>query len=390
MPCDPVNDSSSASKPRRNADKAPRASPRPNGSKTNGRTSNHSTGGLTLRDIAKKLGISHVAVSLALRDAPGVSETLRRQIQAVAEEMGYRPNLDAAALGRRRATAPSQQTVAHIAWIDCNPEARQLHPNKELALCREGARNAAEQYGYVLEKFADTTKWSLELLTNTLKARDIAGILLSFPRALPKYWERFPWQDYPVVSLSGPTARSAFPSVASDHFNNCLLAFEKIRALGYPRVGFVTNRATDTRFTAGFLTAQLNLPAPQRIPIHFLTSQTNTIIEQQRLDQWIRKHRPDALLTNLSLLPQILKGACYRVPRDLGLASLDVLESDGLAGIDPKPEAIGNAAAEMLILQLNARGLNIPESSREMLIIGEWKTGISLPPRPSPINARPA
>jgi len=299
--------------------------------------------------------------------------------------MGYRPNLDAAALGRRRAAAPSQQTVAHIAWIQRGPES---HPDKNLARYRQGARDAAKRYGYVLEEFTGTTNLALEQLDRVLKARDINGILLPVPPGLPKSEKSFPWQDYSVVRLSDPSARSVFPLVASDHFSNCLLAFEKICALGYPRVGFVTNRTTETRFTAGFLTAQLSLPEPQRIPIHFLTSRTDTIIEQQRLDQWIRKHRPDALLTNLAYLSPILKSADYRVPQDIGLASLNILESDDIAGIDPKPEAIGNAAAEMLILQLNARGLNIPESSREMLIVGEWKPGISLPPRSNLINAR--
>lgn len=395
MPCDPVSDHSPASKPLRNSGKAFRASPGKNAAGTRKRATGskahaRASGGITLRDIAKKLGVSHVTVSLALRDAPGVSETLRRQIHTVAEEMGYRPNADAAALGRRRSAGPEPPTATSLAWIDCGREPLQPRRSKELALYWQGARNAAERYGRVLEVFDGTTNLALEYSNLALKARNVTGILVAFHPLLPKYWEKFPWQDYSVVRLGTPILRPAFPSVASDHFSNCLLAIENIRALGYPRIGFVANRATNKRVMAGYYAAQLGLPEPHRIPNHLLTSHTNNIIEQQRLDQWVRKHRPDALLTDVQILPLMLKSAGYRIPHEIGLASLNILDSPDIAGIDPKPEALGNAAAEMLILQLNARGLNIPESSREMLIVGEWKPGASLPPRPNAVLAKSA
>ena len=302
--------------------------------------------------------------------------------------MGYRPNPDAAALGRRRSAATAPTTATILAWINPGREPLQLNRSKELALYRQGARDAAQQYGHVLEEFDGTTNRALEHSNATLKARNITGIVVPFHPLLPKYWENFPWQDYTVVHLDNSIVRPGFLSVAGDHFRNCLLAFEKIRALGYSRVGYVTNRATKKRFIAAYLTAQLGQPESQRIPIYYLTSHTNNIVEQQRLDQWIRKHRPDALLTDLSILPPILKSACYRVPNDIGLATLNILESRDLAGIDPKPETVGNAAVEMLVQQLNARSLEIPTSSRQLLIAGEWAHGPSLPPRAQPSIAR--
>ena len=236
MRCDPVNHPSSASKPRRSSDKSSRASPRPSDSKAHGRKSNHTTGGTTLRDIAKELGISHVTVSLALRDAPGVSEALRRQILTVAGNMGYRPNADAAALGRRRSAATAQQTATVLAWINPGREPLQPDRSKELALYWQGACDAAKQYGSVLEEFDGTTHRALEYANETLKARNLTGILVPFHSLIPKYWETFPWQDYTVVHLDSSIVRAGFLSVASDYFRNCLLACEKIRALGYPRV----------------------------------------------------------------------------------------------------------------------------------------------------------
>ncbi|WP_058303148.1 substrate-binding domain-containing protein [Gorillibacterium timonense] len=49
--------------------------------------------GVTMRDVAEKLGISSVTVSKALNDKEGVSEELKEKIKQVAAEMGYQMNM---------------------------------------------------------------------------------------------------------------------------------------------------------------------------------------------------------------------------------------------------------------------------------------------------------
>jgi len=357
------------------------ASANANDSKSNHRASNQSGESVTLRDIAKELGISHVTVSRALRGEPGISEVRRKQILAAVQKMGYQPNTNAAALGQRRSSVPAQRIASSLAWIHHALDPKQHRQARQFTLYHKGASATARQYGYTLVEFDGRTSSSLVQLRDALKTQIIAGILVPCPFVLPRHWDHFPWQDYPVVRLGILPGPPRLPSVASDHFGNCLLAFEKMRSLGYLRTGFITNRAVDKRPAAGFLAAQLGLPRPHRLPIHFFTSQTNTIIEQQRLDQWIRKYQPDALLTDLATLPQALKSAGYSVPGDIGLATLSTFEHPELAGIDPRPEAIGGAAAEMLVSGLNSHRLNIPASDRELLIPGEWASGSSLPPR---------
>ncbi len=54
-----------------------------------------SCGSYTMADIAKKVGVSPTAVSMALRNTDGVSEILREKIRKVANEMHYSPTLAA-------------------------------------------------------------------------------------------------------------------------------------------------------------------------------------------------------------------------------------------------------------------------------------------------------
>ena len=50
-------------------------------------------GFFTQADIAKKLKVSRVTISKALRDNPDISPAMRRRVKEFAEEVGYNPNL---------------------------------------------------------------------------------------------------------------------------------------------------------------------------------------------------------------------------------------------------------------------------------------------------------
>lgn len=64
---------------------------------------------IRLVDIAKKLDLTKVSVSKALRDHPDISEKTRQKVKEVAREMGYRPNLVARSL-----TSQKSQTIGVI------------------------------------------------------------------------------------------------------------------------------------------------------------------------------------------------------------------------------------------------------------------------------------
>lgn len=59
----------------------------------------------TIKDIARRAGVSESAVSFALNDRPGVSQETRARIRRVAEELGWQPNSAARALSGERSGA---------------------------------------------------------------------------------------------------------------------------------------------------------------------------------------------------------------------------------------------------------------------------------------------
>ena len=67
---------------------------------------------VSLRDIAKHLGVSHVTVSLALRDNTRISKALREKVRQTAEELGYRPDPMLMALAQYRQGKKVAPTVS--------------------------------------------------------------------------------------------------------------------------------------------------------------------------------------------------------------------------------------------------------------------------------------
>ncbi|MFD7261256.1 LacI family DNA-binding transcriptional regulator [Streptomyces sp. NPDC059874] len=59
----------------------------------------------TIKDIARRAGVSESAVSFALNDRPGVSQETRARIRRLAEELGWQPNSAARALSGERSGA---------------------------------------------------------------------------------------------------------------------------------------------------------------------------------------------------------------------------------------------------------------------------------------------
>ena len=56
----------------------------------------------TIKTIAKLAGVSHVAVSKALRDAPDISILTKERIIQIAKDVGYTPNAAARSLSASR------------------------------------------------------------------------------------------------------------------------------------------------------------------------------------------------------------------------------------------------------------------------------------------------
>ncbi len=72
---------------------------------------------VTQRDVARKAGVSHVTVSLALRGSPSSTEQTRNRIVKIADTLGYSPDPMLTALSSYRKQNRPEAYHANIAWL---------------------------------------------------------------------------------------------------------------------------------------------------------------------------------------------------------------------------------------------------------------------------------
>jgi LacI family transcriptional regulator len=336
---------------------------------------------VSMRDIAKAVGVSVSAVSLAIKSSPRVSEGMRQKIQEKIKEMGYQPDPMLAALCHYRRSRSTAPIGAELAWINCWPDPKKLRSYREFDYYWQGALEEARQSGFRLESFNLKECETFERLEKILRARNIRGILIPPHGALNINWGDFRWDDYCTIRFGHSVQHPRVHIVASDQLMDGTIAFENIWNKGYRRIAYVATRGSSVktaRFSAGFLQGQLKVEAKLKLQ-PLLLDEVDYQKDEKTFLSWLRKTKPDAIFTDLAYLPRMLTKAGYRVPQDIGLVATSVLDGNASAGIDQNSREIGKAAIQMLISLINHNERGIPDICRELLIEGSWKDGDSLP-----------
>lgn len=339
---------------------------------------------VSLRDIAKELGISHVSVSLALRDSPRISKQRKEQVKETAERMGYSPDPMLSALANYRQQKDNQGIHSALAWINQWPDKEQLRKHREFDAYWNGAQDAAAKLGFRLEEFRINDDLSGERLLTIFKTRNIRGILIPpHPRGIDL--KGFDWSQFSIVRFGYSVRQSKVHLVTSEMVANAMLAYQNMRKNGYKRIGLVSQEDFDfnTRHNirAGYKAAEdLQALPDQVIPALFLKAQ-NIDKDLQELREWLDKYKPDAILSSSPTVKELLDRLQLRVPQDISVAVTSILDAYFDTGIDQHSDEIGRVAVSKLAGLIHENETGLPQTIRRTAIAGTWVQGKSLPPK---------
>ncbi len=129
---------------------------------------------MTLKELAKALGISPTTVSRALNGFPEVSEETRKKVQAAADAYGYRPNMRARSLATGRAMA-----IGHV--IPVSSEHEMMNPVFSDFISGAGEIYAANGYDMLISIVPDAEQERAYKEFRTKGTVD--GIIVHAPRA---------------------------------------------------------------------------------------------------------------------------------------------------------------------------------------------------------------
>lgn len=336
---------------------------------------------VTQRDIAKKLGLDHSTVSLALRDSPKISKTRREKVIQVAQEMGYELNAAASALARFKRISSQTPIHAALAWLNSWDKPAELLKLNEFKLYWDGVGETASRLGYNLEEIILSEKLSPSRAQHILETRGIQAILIPPHGSRSSTFRQFDWSRFTALRFGRSVPYPAVNLVTADHVANAMLAYNEVRLRGYQRIGMVDSSLDKEWFffDAGYMKAQQYSPKGQQLSILRLKEQD--VKNQKLFEKWLQKEKPDAIITSLVTVPEMLTQAGYRIPDDIALAAMSVLDGHISSGIYQNSKEIGRVAALNLIAQIQDNQRGIPDLHRETLVRGHWVEGDTCPRR---------
>lgn len=338
-----------------------------------------------LRAIAEKTGLTRMAVSLALRGRPGVSDETRQHVLEVAQELGYQPDPEVAKLLARIRTRVSADSQSCLALLTSGqtPDRWKVFVTERKYV--EGARERATRYGYRLEEFwLGEPGVSPTRRSSILWNRGIEGVIIApLQERLSGDKSRKVELDYSLFSVVEISETVDWPDLdrtVHDQYTSMLKCLTELRDLNYQRVGLVLEEALDLRVNGKWTAAYLRYKHQglmAKMPPPLLLA----VADQKAFDRWLDRYQPDAVISVDRFGLRMLQARGLKLPRDIGYASLDVDGDNpvhpGLSGIDQNSELVGAAAVDMLVAAIHRGHRGIPAHPMRTEVEGTWTAGNS-------------
>jgi len=180
----------------------------------------------TIKDLAKKLGVSPSTVSRALRDHPDISRETKRRVTEAAEKYHYQPNQLAQSLQKKRSN-----TIGVIV-----PEIRHHFFSTVIS----GIEEIAYDHGFTIMVCQSNETLSREILnTQALVANQVAGLLIAISSETTNvdHLSGALKQGVPLVQFDRVVEELPTSKVVVDDYKAAYEAVTHLAKAGYRRIG---------------------------------------------------------------------------------------------------------------------------------------------------------
>ncbi len=308
----------------------------------------------SLKDIAKRMGVSIATVSRALRNSHEVGEDLKRKIQALAHEMNYRPNPFAQSLRKEApriigVVVPNLVTHYYAGVLD-------------------GIEDYARQKGYSVFSSNSHENHELETLAiDNFISLHVEGIIACLAQDTTDYshFEEIHNMGIPLVFFARTCLPNMFSQVVADGDVAAQKATQHLIDRGCRRIAFIggpNHLDMVRRRKHGYLEAlrENGIPIDRSLvscgKIDFDCARENTLQLLQR------PHRPDAILAFNDIVTyaafDAIKSLDLRIPDDVAI--IGFTDGDTTAFVTPPLSVIadqayleGQKACELLLRNIN-------------------------------------
>jgi LacI family transcriptional regulator len=323
------------------------------------------SGGVTIKEIAEYLKISHSTVSRALSDHPYTNAETKQRVRRAVEKLGYVPNAAARTLRGDKSSLvglilPEFQNelfeaAAQILSRRCLKEGMQM----VLAVSED---DPVAEYKHVLA---------------LREARALGIIITPTPRMMESTVALL--SSIPLVQYSRRHPLLSAPAVTTDGRHGIFLAAEHLLKLGHRRIAYVgmeTDKSTGAERLAGFMKAHAQYSVPFDPSLRRLGPSLADFARSAVSEMLQRAEPPSALVLGSSALTtgalKALRSEGWKMPGDISLTgygdhSWYSLLTPGITTIHFPVNEMAEAAASHLMRQL-LPGADASEQSTHIAI----------------------
>jgi DNA-binding LacI/PurR family transcriptional regulator len=308
---------------------------------------------VTIKDIARELGVSPSTVSRALKDHPDISAATKKQVRDLVEKLKYKPNPIALSLRSQKTNVISvivPQIVHHF-----------------FSSVISGIEEIAQENGYNVMIFQSNENYEREVeILHAIEANRAEGILVSISKTTKNFshFKELTDNKFPLVFFDRVCDELETDKVVVDDFSGAMNAVEYLINSGCKRIAHL---AAPQHLLIGYHRQRGYISALEKRGI---TVDDDLILKCDTIDEAYDviprlmniKNPPDAIFAVNDLTAagavSALKKLNYRIPDDISVIGF----TDGLVATvtDPPLTTIsqhgfemGKKAANMLLNRIN-------------------------------------
>lgn len=314
-----------------------------------------------MQDIAQQVGVSVNAVSLALKDRPGVSDDTRQRVREIAQKIGYK--------AKKTPPPETPQTRKSICVLLRHRFFRDFRFYGRILL---GIEETAKQAGYDVQ----ISSFGGEEVPASVQEGRVSGLIV-LGTIDDKFLARLREYGVPLVLADHQSSVYALDCVVSDNFFGAYGMAMHLFRKGYTRIGFFGDPnytpSTRDRYFGVLKAIQDHVcPGDMNAALAYLTRfSTRGMIEKYVVEQNVARifelyedipEAPEALICSNDelaiLLMQVLQKHDIAVPGDVAVAGFDDIETGSmvtptLTTVHVRKKRMGQRAVECLLRRLD-------------------------------------
>lgn len=325
---------------------------------------------VTIKDVAQAAGVSTQTVSRVMNKFSYVSGETRQRVEAVVEQLDYRPSTLARSLSQQRSYTLGIVTFG----------LKHIGPSRTL----NGIADKADELGYMLlmkelDNF-DTNR--IGDVIDSLLARQVDGIIW----VAPEIGDNHAWVDERLEKIPVPVLfiamqpRNGISSVSTNNFQGAVMATQHLLDCGRKKIGHISGPLgwweaderkrgwRETLDAAGFDTSE------QRCA----EGNWSSVSGEQAFIQLLESF-PDmdaVFVANDQMALSVLREACHRgisIPEQLAVVGFDNIPESAyfypsLTTISQDLQLLGEQAVQNVVEMIQARHGNQPVSAQSRFI----------------------